>query len=55
MQLETLVREFLFECEIREYTPRTVKQDETYKNLRLDHTGATIEISLGEASFQPVG
>ena len=28
MQLETLVREFLFECEIREYTPRTV---ENYK------------------------
>jgi len=25
MQLETLVREFLFECEIREYTPRTVE------------------------------
>ena len=25
MQLETLVREYLFECEIREYTPRTVE------------------------------
>ena len=28
MQLETLVKEFLFECEIREYTEKTV---ENYK------------------------
>ena len=39
----------------RNNTMIMIKQDETYKNLRLDHTGATIEISLGEASFQPVG
>lgn len=32
-----------------------IQQDETYKNLRLDHTGAVIQINLGEASFQPVG
>lgn len=35
MQLETLVKEFLFECEIREYSPRTV---ENYKKQRRHFT-----------------
>lgn len=33
----------------------SLKQDETYNNLSLNHTGAPIEVSLGVALFEPVG
>ena len=33
----------------------SIKQDETYRNLKLDHTGAVIEVSLGVASFEVAG
>ncbi len=32
-----------------------LKQNETYNNLSLNHTGAPIEVSLGVALFEPVG
>lgn len=33
----------------------SLEQDETYNNLKLNHEGCAIEISLGEARFTPAG
>ena len=32
----------------------SLDQNETYNNLKLDHTGAVIEVHLGQALFEPV-